>query len=120
MRAAETDVGHRLGDADLPDQGAVGSKQCTPSPAEVHSRPASSKRKPSKIPASQTREHLAARERPPVDDVEDADVARPVGVVRRARVGDVEPGLVGREGEAVGAGEVVGDAADLGVSGSTR
>ena len=40
--------------------------------------------------------------------VEGADVARPVGDVGHARVRDVQAPLVGREGQAVGAHEVVG------------
>src|SRR3546814_8214829 len=51
---------------------------------------------------------LAARQFTVLADLEGADVARPLVVVRGAGVGDVEQLLVGREGEAIGLHEVVG------------
>jgi hypothetical protein len=58
-------------------------------------------------------EDVAARERPVGADVEDADVARPVGAVGHPGVRHVQARLVGREGEPVGALEVVGRDAAL-------
>ena len=51
-------------------------------------------------------------------DVEGTDVVRPVGIVRTAAVSDVEDGLIGREGQAVGFDEILShdiDRASLGI-----
>ena len=60
------------------------------------------------------REHLAAGKRRAVGaDLETADVARPVHLMRDAGVGDIEQALVRREGEAVRPHHVGDDGRDL-------
>ena len=77
------------------------ARQCTPSPAAAHTRPVSSRRKPSNVPFVHVGEHPPAGQ-PAVVHVEHADVLG-------AGVADVQLRLVEREGQAVGSVEVVGD-----------
>ena len=83
MRTAEADVGDGLGNADLPDQRAVEFEAMHAVARRGPQAAGLVDAEPVEDAGVADREYLAARQRPAVDDVEGADVARPVGFVGR-------------------------------------
>ena len=85
-----------------------------PSPAEVHTFPSTSTRKPSDTPRLDHREDArVAQPAAAVDDVEDEDVVVAALDPGPRRVRNVEHGLVRRERQSVGVDHLVGDDREL-------
>ena len=111
LRTTEGQIGHVHGKFDATEELALGR-------VAVHASTGAGPDIARRVGAKTIRdalcsdEDLAARERAVGFDAEAADMRISRRVVRDCGVGDIEPCLVGREGQPVGLLEIAGDGAD--------